>query len=204
MTYLLPLLFLLSLALPAHALQFARLDALIGLPPVNGGIVLLGDSKTAFGPWDDLIGPCFNRGVSGMTTAQLLKYLPDLVPGYPDEIRIELGVNDFLLAGIGPYVSYRNYVKILEWIRDNRPAARVTVYSTLPTRRPYFNQRITILNDLLSAYIAGQGEGSMIAWIDLWPAMTDEQGLLRREFTVEGIHLNAQGYLQWTKEACHE
>jgi lysophospholipase L1-like esterase len=200
MTYLLPLLFLLSLALPAHALQLARLDALIGLPPVNGGIVLLGDSKTAFGPWDGLYeGTVYNRGVSGMTTAQLLKYLPDLVPGYPDEIRIELGVNDFLLAGIGPYVSFRNYQKILEWIAVNRPAARVTVYSTLPTRRPYFNQRITILNGLLSAYIAGQGEGSMISWVDLWPAMTDEQGMLRREFTVEGIHLNAQGYLQWVK-----
>ena len=199
MKCLLPLLFFLSLALPAHALQLARLDALIGLPPVNGGIVLLGDSKTAFGPWDTLIGPCYNRGVSGMTTAQLLKYLPDLVPGYPDEIRIEVGINDFLLAGIGPYVSFRNYQKILEWIRDNRPAARVTVYSTLPTRRPYFNQRITVLNSLLSAYIAGQGEESMIAWIDLWPAMTDEQGMLRREFTVEGIHLNAHGYLQWVK-----
>jgi lysophospholipase L1-like esterase len=200
MKYLLPLLFLLFLALPAHALQLARLDALIGLPPVNGGIVLLGDSKTAFGPWDDLIGPCFNRGVSGMTTAQLLKYLPDLVPGYPDEIRIELGVNDFLLAGIGPYVSFRNYQRILEWIAVNRPAARVIVFSTLPTRRPYFNQLISTLNGLLRAYIERQGEESMIAWVNLWPAMTDKQGMLRKEFTVEGIHLNAQGYMAWVKE----
>jgi lysophospholipase L1-like esterase len=121
------------------------------------------------------------------------------VPGYPDEIRIEVGINDFLLAGTGPYVSYRNYVKILEWIAVNRPAARVTVFSTLPTRRPYFNQRITVLNSLLSAYIEGQGEESMIAWIDLWPCMVDEQGMLRREFTSEGIHLNAHGYLQWVK-----
>ena len=202
MKLLLAALLILSLSLPCHAFQAARFEAINGLPPVNGGIVALGDSITAFMPMDTLYEEkIYNRGVSGMTTGQLLRHLPDLVTGYPDEIRILIGVNDFLLAGIGPYVSFRNYQAILEWLVVNRPAAKIIVYSVLPTRSPYINQNVRTLNGLLASYVERQGEDAPITWVNLYPCMVDAQGLAKREYVSDAVHPTVAGYQEMVKES---
>ncbi|MDE5796915.1 MAG: GDSL family lipase, partial [Muribaculaceae bacterium] len=49
----------------------------------------------------------------------------------------------------------------------------------------------TLLKELAPAYNA--------VWIDLWPALADSQGRLRKDFTNDGLHLTGKGYKAWAE-----
>jgi lysophospholipase L1-like esterase len=40
---------------------------------------------------------------------------------------------------------------------------------------------------------AGRG----LTYIDLHPAFRDENGILDRAYSLDGLHLNGKGYLKW-------
>jgi len=50
---------------------------------------------------------------------------------------------------------------------------------------------------LLNEKIKSNAEKDGIPYLDLYPDFADENGQLQPEFTVDGIHLSAAGYLKW-------
>ena len=89
----------------------------------------------------------------------------------------------------------------VQQIRRRLPACRVYVLSyypvncTLPGMRPdafgaRTNEELRAVNGELEALAAALG----CTYIDVFDCLTDENGNLRAEYTIEGMHMYANGY----------
>jgi lysophospholipase L1-like esterase len=60
-------------------------------------------------------------------------------------------------------------------------------------RKAKRRERIQELNDRYRRIAHARG----IRYLDLWPALADENGALNRAFTADDLHLNGAGYRAW-------
>ena len=147
----------------------------------------------------------YNRGIGGYTTGELRAALDtcvyDLAPKY---IFINIGTNDLN----GPdYVEVElmgRYEDILRAIKERLPDTRIYMLAYYPTcpevgnRNPYIrglfqyrtNERIASANRAVKELAAKLGA----EFLDLNDCITDEKGDMRAEYTVEGMHMYADGY----------
>jgi lysophospholipase L1-like esterase len=171
-----------------RASQFAE------LPPASGHVVLLGDSITEYGLWQEWFSglPVLNRGISGETSADLLRRLDSAIHE-PAAVFLLIGTND-LSAGISLADIVRNVRALLEEIERRAPGTPVVVQSVMP-RTARFRDDIRLLNDAYRALV--DAAPAHVQYLDLWPALADEQGLLRSAFTEDGLHLGGAGYAAW-------
>lgn len=170
--------------------------------------VFLGDSITD--SWDaEWAGGFFpgqayvNRGISGQTTPQMLVRLrPDVLAHDPRAVVLLAGTND-IAGNTGPMPDediQQNIAAIAELSAAH--GAKVVLSSILPVsdyherpdqvpqvvRRP--PDRIKALNEWLQEYAAGHGH----VYLDYWPALADDRGMLRQELSTDDLHPNAAGY----------
>ncbi len=157
--------------------------------------VLLGDSLSLWLPSDGLPeGQLWlNQGISGDTTGNLLKRLPLLARTRPDVIYVMAGIND-LRQGVDDHTILRNLHNIATRLRQQHPQTRVVMQSILPTRYDAIPaDRIHRLNRSL-AVIAHH---TQTEYMNLAADFSDDQGILRRDLTTDGLHLNPRGYGVW-------
>src|SRR5262249_22056738 len=151
-------------------------------------IVFAGDSLIADGPWSELYSPIKNRGIGGETTAGLLDRLDEVTESRPRKIFFLVGAN-CLAADVPVAQVVRNYRKILERVRRESPQTQVFVISVLPVNQRlaggpvHDNATIRVLNGQLRD-LAGQFE--RVAFLDVFDALTDAGGDLRKELTTDG------------------
>jgi lysophospholipase L1-like esterase len=157
--------------------------------------VLLGDSLSLWLPMEQLSRDRFwlNQGISGDTTAGVLKRLSAFANTRPDAIHVMIGIND-LRQGATDETVLNNARQIMQRLRQAHPNAHVLIYSILPTRLAALpSDRIRSLNQRL-AYIARQEQ---VSFHDLQAHFIDAQGNLRRDLTTDGLHLSRDGYAVW-------
>ena len=173
-----------------RASQFARL----GAPP--GHVVLLGDSITEFGLWQEWFAglPVLNRGIGGETSADLLRRV-DTAIDRPLGVFLLIGTND-ISQGIRLPEIVGNVRRLLAEIEDRAPGTPVIVQSVMP-RTARFRDDVRLLNAAYRA-LADQA-GDAVRYLDLTPALADEHGDLRPAFTGDGLHLNGDGYAAWVE-----
>jgi lysophospholipase L1-like esterase len=173
-------------------------------PPAAGEnrVVFMGDSITD--AWarrfaEDFPGKLYlGRGISGQTTPQMLiRFRPDVIALRPKVVVILAGTND-IAGNTGPMTLEMiedNLVSMSELAKAN--GIRVVLASVLPvcdyhqnqtTRRP--PEKILALNAWIQDYAAKNG----FTYLDYYPSMLDEQKMLRREITNDGLHPNPAGY----------
>ena len=171
-----------------RASQFATL----GAPPDH--IVFLGDSITQGGLWQEWFAgaPVLNRGIDGETSADLLRRLDSAVRA-PRAVFLLIGTND-LTSGASLQQITANVRAILAGIERRAPGAPVVVQSVMP-RSPRFRDDLRLLNRAYRQLVDTSGEN--VAYLDLWPALADDDGDLRAEFTEDRLHLNGPGYAAW-------
>jgi lysophospholipase L1-like esterase len=167
------------------------------LPHTEGEIVFVGDSLVNGGPWAEFYGPIKNRGIGGETVAGVLDRLDDLTKGRPQKIFLLIGTND-LAADVPIAQIVRGYRKILERIRSDSPRTRIYALSVTPVnqgvpRGPVHNNGQ--IQDLNSRLRALADEFDHVEYVDIYSALTDTDGSLRRDLTVDGLHLNLEAYL---------
>lgn len=182
---------------PLLPFQVDRRTQFRKLPNTEAEIVFAGDSLIADGPWSELYCSIKNRGIGGETTSGLLDRLDEVTESRPRKIFLLVGTN--CLAADTPVAQVvRNYRKVLEQVRRESPQSRVFVISVLPVNprltRGLFRLNATIreLNRQLRD-LAGQFEN--VAFLDVFDALTDASGDLRKDLTTDGLHLNLDGYL---------
>lgn len=163
----------------------------------KGDIVMLGDSITDGGCWDELFPgmDIKNRGINGDDTVGVLGRIDDIVCCQPAALFILIGTNDL------NWWNYRhnneileNYDKILARCNELSPATKVFVQSILP-RKNKFSDHITNLNLGLEKL----AEKYEYTYINLFSHFADESGALKAEFNNDHLHLMAPGYALWVK-----
>ena len=104
-----------------------------------------------------------------------------------------IGTND-LSAGISLAEIVRNVRALLDEIERRAPGTPVFVQSVMP-RTARFRDDIRLLNAAYRALV--DAAPAHVQYLDLWPALADEEGLLRSAFTEDGLHLGGAGYAAW-------
>lgn len=168
--------------------------------------VLVGDSLSLWFP-PELLPTQYswlNQGISGETSAGLLRRLELFDKTQPETIFVLIGIND-LIRGVGNAELLENQRQIIYDLQQVHPQAQIVLQSILPHAgdrttwqgkerlKAISNDRIRELNQELKAI----AEESGIHFLDLHPLFTDAQGKLRAELTTDGLHLSTQGYLVW-------
>jgi lysophospholipase L1-like esterase len=157
--------------------------------------ILLGDSISQWYPIEQLTTNRFwlNQGISGDTTAGVLKRLAAFDQTRPDVIHVMAGVND-LKTGATDAEILTNLQQIMQALRRSHPQAKIVIHSILPTRwAAISSDRTTYLNQQIA--LLTQQEGA--SFLDLQPYFSDQDGTLRPELTTDGLHLNPMGYAVW-------
>ncbi len=189
------------------------------IPIENLRIVMLGDSETRrinhyWGPdtnWNTLTGykHIFNLGFDGYTTEDLRYFKRDSVT--PIDLALKKKPHIvFLMAGINDAGQSRPLSKTLANIRaiiDTMQAhhIEIVIQSVIPTTNYYdtlyggFQEngviaaRVKELNQKLIRLCNAKN----IDFLDVRPGMLLEDTYLKKELTMDGIHLNYAGYVIW-------
>jgi lysophospholipase L1-like esterase len=159
-------------------------------------IAFVGDSITASGDWDSWFPEvaAINLGVSGDTTDALLDRVEEIVSAHPDDICLLIGTND-LGKNLSVEHLVRNIELLLVELRQELPESRILVQSILP-RGAQFADVLREANIHLRQFAPTVHAG----FVDLWPALADERGAMRPEFSPDELHLSDAGYQAWLAE----
>jgi lysophospholipase L1-like esterase len=186
--------------------QLARYrEANAKLAPAAGEdrVVFFGDSITDIWHLDQYFPgkPYVNRGIGGQTTSQMLvRFRQDVIDLHPKVVVILAGTND--IAGNSGKISNEDIEANLASLADLARVNRIhLVYSSvLPVHnytdksKDFFAQRpmdrILALNVWLKDYCAK----NKIVYLDYFPALVDDKGLLKKELADDGLHPNAAGF----------
>jgi lysophospholipase L1-like esterase len=185
--------------------QLARYrDADAMLAPAASGedrVVFYGASMTE--GWGPTFGryfpgkPYVNRGVSGQTTAQMVvRFRQDVIDLHPKAVLILAGTND--VAGntgpTTPEMTEDNWASMADLARANGIRvifASITPSTDIPWRRGLEPApKIRALNAWLKDYCASHG----LTYLDYYSALTNADGGMREDLTIDGVHANAKGY----------
>lgn len=172
------------------------------LPVVEGDIVFLGNSITDGGEFNELfdIENAKNRGISGDVIDGVIERLDQVTDGHPAKIFLLIGINDISHAIETPRLAGR-YERLVKQITEKSPETELYIQSVMPINNDF--KRYKNLRGQEKAVPALNEEIVKIAdkygatYIDLWPALADENGKLKKEYTNDGLHLTGPGYKAW-------
>ena len=148
----------------------------------------------------------YNRGIGGFTTTDMLQYMEEMVFGTePCKIFINIGTNDIGSPDYQLDTLMERYEEIISRIQERLPEAEIIMMAYYPVNetdkvpegewgRTAFvtrtNENIAIANEAVERLAAKKG----CRFINVNEGLTDERGKLKKEFTIEGIHMYANGY----------
>jgi lysophospholipase L1-like esterase len=167
------------------------------LPVATGRVVFLGDSITAGGYWNEWFveHSTLNRGINANTIEDVMGRLETALHT-PQLVSLMIGTND--LSGLGlsrePKKIAAQMQELVRRIRVLAPTARLLVNSVSP-RSAFFAARIRELNQYYRQ-IAAEATAD---YVDLWPAMADADGAIRKVLTTDGLHFTGEGYRVWAE-----
>lgn len=162
--------------------------------------VFLGDSITDHGEFPEYYpdAKVLNRGIAEDTSEGVLNRIDEVVSRNPKEVFIMIGVND-----IGAGTAEKTYKKNMEKIIQSFDPAktRVVVQSILPVNTTSFNNdlsngKIHQFNEVLQQ----TAKDNQAEYADLHPHFEDGDGQLKKDITIDGIHIKGTGYDMWTEQ----
>lgn len=161
----------------------------------NIELVFIGDSLTARADWKKLMfkDNIVNLGVDGDTTLGMLRRVDKIIELEPSLVLIMAGVNDLCLSTSCVDEVFENYKKIVRKLTSKN--IHVIVQSTLFTQMPTVNKKVLKLNNLLRNY----SDEDKLDFLDLNPLLC-QNGLLKENYTTDGLHLNSKAYTLWSNE----
>ena len=177
---------------------------------VKGQIVFTGSSLMEMFPveeWVRELSPdapiVYNRGVGGYKTSDLLPILDACVFELePRKVFINIGTNDLSDDSIPLEKVMSNYDRIITQIEERLPGVIIYMMAYYPVNydaaaeemKPCLlirtNEKINRANELVEQLAARHGQ----RYINVNAPLMDEQGRLKAEYTIEGMHIKPEGY----------
>ena len=145
----------------------------------------------------------YNRGVGGYRTEDMLPILDALVTDLqPRRVFLNIGTNDLSDATVTIDALMARYDRIMALIEEALPGVEIVVMAYYPINydaadegmkaclRIRTNERIGEANRALLSLAAAHGQ----PYRDYNAPLTDAQGRLKAEYTIEGMHIREEGY----------
>lgn len=148
----------------------------------------------------------YNRGIGGFTTTDMLLHMEEMVFGTePSRIFINIGTNDIGSPEYQLEALLERYEEIIVRIQERLPEAEINMMAYYPVNETdkipegewgktafvtRTNENINIANAAIENLAAKKG----CRFINVNEGLADERGKLKKEYTIEGIHMYANGY----------
>lgn len=148
----------------------------------------------------------YNRGIGGFTTDDMLANMEEQVFGTePSKIFINIGTNDIGGPGYTLEKLMENYEKILIQIKERLLETEVYLMAYYPVNeadkipegewgKHMFDTRNNENIKIANAAVEQLAKKMGYHYIDVSEGLCDERGMLKKEYTVEGVHMYANGY----------
>ncbi|MGN0793843.1 MAG: GDSL-type esterase/lipase family protein [Aristaeellaceae bacterium] len=175
----------------------------------KGQIVFTGSSLMEMLPISKLLAEhgddtvIYNRGVGGFLSHELLKVIDVCaIDLQPSRVFINIGTNDLSWSSIPISEMVDNYDRILTAIENAVPGVRIYLMAYYPVNfeaasedmkeclKIRTNEKLNTANAEVRKLAERHGQ----RYIDINRPIRDEQGRLKAEYTLEGMHLNEDGY----------
>lgn len=173
-------------------------------PPPPGGVLFVGSSsirlwKTLAQDFPEL--PIINRGFGGSEIADSIRYADRIVlPYHPKLIVLYAGTND-LNAGKAPASVLKDFQTFVALVHRALPDTRIAFISINPSVARWGQESKALeTNRLVERYIRRSASPSRkLSYLDSHDRLLSAEGTPRPEILrADGLHLNAQGYKEWT------
>lgn len=148
----------------------------------------------------------YNRGIGGFTTTDMLQHMEEMIFGTePSRIFINIGTNDIGSPDYQLEALLERYEEIIVRIQERLPEAEINMMAYYPVNETdkipegewgktafvtRTNENINIANAAIENLAAKKG----CRFINVNEGLADERGKLKKEYTIEGIHMYANGY----------
>jgi lysophospholipase L1-like esterase len=171
-------------------------------PVVTGRIIFLGNSITEMGNWGKLLNDStvINRGIGGDNTYGVKRRLNDIIIRSPSKLFILIGIND-IGKDIPDTQIAENVRQIILTIQQGSPETRIYLQSILPVNpnlkgfpQHYDKNLHIIATNILLEQLAKERR---VTFINLNAVFDGGDGKLKKEYTIEGLHINLKGYEAW-------
>ena len=177
-----------------------RVSIFNSLPENTHNVMFLGNSITRRGPWQELfpVIRTSNRGVGGDVLKGMYSRMDNVIAENPTAIYLMGGINDITNPANTVDQIWKDYDRLLAKITDDLPNTLLYVQSTLPVTAErdqdnLINPKVAELNK----YLQAAAEKYKYHYIDVASVLSDENGYLKPEYSLDGLHLSSEGYFAW-------
>ena len=168
-------------------------------------IVFAGDSITdgynvnSYYQYTDKI--IINSGIGGYKTTDIIRRFHNLIEQHQaDKMFLLIGTND-LSAKVKNDTVIANIKKIIEMTKKESPNTKIYYETIYPVNKEVKsvgnrkNSDIIYINEKMKEYCVDND----ITYIDIFTALIDDNGNLKKEYTPDVLHLNNTGYEEVTR-----
>lgn len=180
-------------------------------------IVFYGDSITEMYELDKFYPdmPVVNAGHGGYLSRRLYEEVEEKLLVYnPTKVFMLMGTNDIAYSNYTDEEIVENVKGIVNAIRKDRKNVKIYIESIYPVNEDINidrnvmhirkNSRVKGINALLKKYCKEEN----ITYINLFDVLKEEDGTIDEDYTLEGLHINENGYkiitdylMKYVKEA---
>jgi lysophospholipase L1-like esterase len=150
----------------------------------------------------------YNRGIGGYVTSDLLNTMEECIfELQPSKIFINIGTNDIGSPDYKKEKLISNYDNILTQIRDRLPVCEVYVIAYYPVnakasfpgvdkarKESMFKTRTNSAINEVNLAVEELARKHKYIFINVNEGLTDEEGNLKKEYAVEGLHMWPNAY----------
>jgi lysophospholipase L1-like esterase len=181
-------------SIPEGRVWNAELEKQTNLYSKSPSVVFLGDSHIGQCEWGEIFPELkvLNRGIPGESTGLTLKRIDKILPD-SSLVFLQIGIND-ILSGVSENQILKNYMDLIDFMAGRQ--CHVIPTLIFPTRFiPERNKLVLQVNTRLKT----EFEKRNLRFIDLTQSIS-KNGILNREVSWDGVHLNSTGYTLWINE----
>jgi len=174
------------------------------LPTSSEDIIFLGNSITNGCEWSELFeNPHVkNRGISGDRAKGVYDRLDAVIKGKPAKIFLMIGINDLSKSTKCDTTIYW-IEQIIDKVKQETPRTELFLQNILPInetlKKVNFRKEFVESNIIVEANekLKEAAEKYQITYIDLYSRFKDSDNRLDIQYSNDGLHLTANGYVWW-------